>query len=112
MVSMVLGAVFPLLVMTGTHYAIVPVGINNRMTMGYDSLVYPNNLASNIAQGAATLAVAFKSKVEETRQLAYSAGITAVCGITEPALFVSMFLNVLLCIRLWQEVQQEDCLWA
>ncbi|NBH32443.1 PTS beta-glucoside transporter subunit EIIBCA [Clostridiaceae bacterium] len=87
LVSMVLGAVFPLLVMTGTHYAIVPVGINNRMTMGYDSLVYPNNLASNIAQGAATLAVAFKSKVEETRQLAYSAGITAVCGITEPALF-------------------------
>lgn len=87
LVSMVLGGLFPLLVMTGTHYAIVPVGINNRMTMGYDSLVYPNNLASNIAQGAATLAVAFKSKVEETRQLAYSAGITAVCGITEPALF-------------------------
>lgn len=87
LVSMVLGALFPLLVMTGTHYAIVPVGINNRMTMGYDSLVYPNNLASNIAQGAATLAVAFKSKVEETKQLAYSAGITAVCGITEPALF-------------------------
>ena len=49
--------------------------------------ICPNNLASNIAQGAATLAVAFKSKVEETRQLAYSAGITAVCGITEPALF-------------------------
>ena len=32
LVSMVLGALFPLLVMTGTHYAIVPVGINNRMT--------------------------------------------------------------------------------
>lgn len=87
LVSMVLGAVFPLLVMTGTHYAIVPVGINNRMTIGYDTMVYPNNLASNIAQGGATLAVAFKSKVAETKQLASSAGITAVCGITEPALF-------------------------
>ena len=87
LVSMVLGAVFPLLVMTGTHYAIVPVGINNRMTMGYDSMVYPNNLASNVAQGGATLAVAFKSKVAETKQLAMSAGITAVCGITEPALY-------------------------
>ena len=87
LVSMVLGAVFPLLVMTGTHYAIVPVGINNRMTMGYDSMVYPNNLASNVAQGGATLAVAFKSKVSETKQLAMSAGITAVCGITEPALY-------------------------
>ena len=87
LVSMILGAVFPLLVMTGTHYAIVPVGINNRMTMGYDSMVYPNNLASNVAQGGATLAVAFKSKVSETKQLAMSAGITAVCGITEPALY-------------------------
>lgn len=87
LVSMILGAVFPLLVMTGTHYAIVPVGINNRMTMGYDSMVYPNNLASNVAQGGATLAVAFKSKVSEIKQLAMSAGITAVCGITEPALY-------------------------
>lgn len=86
-VSTILGGLFPLLVMTGTHYAIVPIGINNRMTMGYDAMVYPNNLASNIAQGGATLAVAFKSKVTDIKQLASSAGITAVCGITEPALY-------------------------
>ena len=87
LVSTILGGLFPLLVMTGTHYAIVPIGINNRMTMGYDAMVYPNNLASNIAQGGATLAVAFKSKVSDIKQLATSAGITAVCGITEPALY-------------------------
>lgn len=87
LVSTILGALFPLLVMTGTHYAIVPIGINNRMTMGYDSMVYPNNLASNIAQGGATLAVALKSKVADIKQLASSSGITAVCGITEPALY-------------------------
>lgn len=86
-VSTVLGAIFPLLVMTGTHYAIVPIGINNRMTMGYDTMVYPNNLASNIAQGGATLAVGVKSKVSDIKQLAFSSGITAVCGITEPALY-------------------------
>ena len=87
LVSTILGALFPLLVMTGTHYAIVPIGINNRMTMGYDSMVYPNNLASNVAQGGATLAVALKSKVADIKQLASSSGITAVCGITEPALY-------------------------
>ena len=87
LVSTILGALFPLLVMTGTHYAIVPIGINNRMTMRYDSMVYPNNLASNIAQGGATLAVALKSKVADIKQLASSSGITAVCGITEPALY-------------------------
>ena len=73
--------------MTGTHYGIIPIGINNRMTTGFDTIVYPANLASNIAQGAATFAVAVKTKKNEVRQVASSAGITAVCGITEPALY-------------------------
>lgn len=87
LVPLVLGGIFPLLVMTGTHYGIIPIGINNRMTTGFDTIVYPANLASNIAQGAATLAVAFKTKSEDVKQLASSAGVTAVCGITEPALY-------------------------
>ena len=87
LVPTILGGLFPLLVMTGTHYGIIPIGINNRMTLGYDTIVHPGNLASNIAQGGATLAVAVKSKVSEVKQLASSAGITAVCGITEPALY-------------------------
>lgn len=87
LVPLILGGVFPLLVMTGTHYGIIPIGINNRMTTGYDTIVYPANLASNIAQGAATFAVAVKTKARAVRQLAASAGITAVCGITEPALY-------------------------
>ncbi len=87
LVPLALGGLFPLLVMTGTHYGIIPIGINNRMTTGFDTIVYPANLASNIAQGAATFAVAFKTKSQEVKQLATSAGITAVCGITEPALY-------------------------
>ena len=87
LVPLVLGGIFPLLVMTGTHYGIIPIGINNRMTTGYDTIVYPANLATNIAQGAATFAVGFKTKSSQVRELAISAGITAVCGITEPALY-------------------------
>ena len=87
LVPMLLGGLFPLLVMTGTHYGIIPIGINNRMTTGFDTIVYPANLASNIAQGAASFGVAFKTKSQEVRQIASSAAITAVCGITEPALF-------------------------
>lgn len=87
LVPLVLGGTFPLLVMTGTHYGIIPIGINNRMTTGFDTIVYPANLSSNIAQGAATFAVAVKTKSQEIKQLATSAGITAVCGITEPALY-------------------------
>lgn len=82
-----LGAFFPLLVMTGTHYGLVPIGANNIMTMGYDSIIGPGNLASNIAQGGAALAVGLKSKNSDEKQQAITAGITATCGITEPALF-------------------------
>lgn len=87
LVPMILGFTLPLLVMTGTHYGIVPIGINNRLSMGYDTFIYPPFLCSNIAQGGATLAVALKSKKQEIKQLASSAGLTAVCGITEPALY-------------------------
>lgn len=82
-----IGLLSPLLVMTGTHYGLVPVGINNRMTLGYDSFVNPGMLASNVAQGGAALAVALRTKKSDMKALATSAGITAVCGITEPALY-------------------------
>lgn len=87
LVPALVGGLTPLLVMTGTHYGLIPIGINNRMTIGYDTLIYPGMLGSNVAQGGAALAVALKSKKSEIRQLASSAGITAVCGITEPALY-------------------------
>ena len=87
LVPTLLGGLTPLFVMTGTHYGLVPIGINNRMTLGYDAIIYPGMLASNVAQGGAALAVAFKSKETDIKQLAMSAGITGVCGITEPALY-------------------------
>ncbi len=87
LVPALVGGLTPLLVMTGTHYGLIPIGINNRMTIGYDTLIYPGMLGSNVAQGGAALAVAVKSKKSEIKQLASSAGITAVCGITEPALY-------------------------
>ncbi|WP_250278516.1 beta-glucoside-specific PTS transporter subunit IIABC [[Clostridium] colinum] len=87
LVPTILGGIFPLLVMTGTHYAIIPMAINNRVTLGYDTILNPSNNPSNIGQGAASLAVALKTKNSEIKQIALSSGITGVCGITEPALY-------------------------
>lgn len=87
LMSTLLGGLLPFLVMTGTHHAITPIGINNRLTIGYDTVVYPGQLASNIAQGAAALAMSLKTKNPQKKQLASATGITAVCGITEPVLF-------------------------
>ena len=42
---------------------------------------------ANIAQGAATLAVFFLAKGEKLKGLAGASGVSAVLGITEPAIF-------------------------
>lgn len=87
LVPTLIGGLFPLMVMTGTHYGVVPIGANNVLSLGYDALIGPGALASNVAQGGAALAVAVKTRNKEMKSLAYSSGITAVCGITEPALY-------------------------
>lgn len=87
LVPTIIGALSPLLVMTGTHYGIIPIGINNIMTLGYDTLVGPGMLVSNVAQGGAALAISLKTKDSEFKQLASTSSITALCGITEPALY-------------------------
>ena len=46
----------------------------------------PGALASNGAQGGVALAIALKTK-DTKKVLASSAGITAICGITKPALY-------------------------
>lgn len=87
LVPLIIGTFFPLLVMTGMHYGIIPIGLNNLATMKFDTIVGPGSMTSNIAQGAAALAVSIRTKNSSIRQLATSAGITAVCGITEPAMY-------------------------
>ena len=87
LVPTVVGIFSPLLVMTGTHYGLIPIGTNNLGTVGHDAVVGPGMLVSNTAQGAAGLAVALRSKNPDTKQLASSAGVTGVLGITEPVLY-------------------------
>lgn len=83
----VIGAFMPFLVMTGMHYSLLPAYVNSLSVLGYETIIGPGNLPSNIAQGAAALCVAIKTKNKEFRQLSISGGITALLGITEPALF-------------------------
>lgn len=83
----VIGAFMPFLVMTGMHYSLLPAYVNSLSTLGHESIIGPGNLPSNIAQGAAALCVAIKTKNKNLRQLAVSSGVTALLGVTEPALF-------------------------
>ena len=47
----------------------------------------PVATAANVAQGAAAMAVAFKTKNEKTKSVALPASLSAFLGITEPAIF-------------------------
>ena len=82
-----LGAATPILVMTGTNQALFPLVFAMLGDYGYDSFVLPAMLAANIAVGAAALSISFVEKNVEKRSLAFSAGLTGVMGITEPAIF-------------------------
>lgn len=83
----VIGAFMPFLVMTGMHYSLLPAYVNSLSALGYETIIGPGNLPSNIAQGAAALCVAVKTKNKEFKQLSISSGVTALLGVTEPALF-------------------------
>lgn len=87
LVPLLLGAFSPLLVMMGMHYSLFPIAMSNLGALGYDTVLAPGMLAANIAQGGAALAVAVKTKDHELKQLASSSGVTAVLGITEPAMY-------------------------
>lgn len=82
----ILSAAFPFIVMTGMHHALTPVGLNAIATGG-DALIFVSQVCSNVAQGGAALAVAFRSKNENMKQLASASGVSALMGITEPALY-------------------------
>lgn len=83
----IFGGVFPILVMFGIHHSIVPLSIAQFTTMGTENILGPGALISNIAQGIASLVVAFRTKDKSLKQIASSSGITALMGITEPALY-------------------------
>ena len=83
----ILAAAFPFLVMTGMHHALTPIGLNAIATGGSDALIFVSQVCSNVAQGGAALAVAFRSKNHNMKQLASASGISALMGITEPALY-------------------------
>ena len=80
-------ALFPILVLTGTHNALIPLMIQMFATQGFDPVLVPSGLAANIAEGGAAAAVAVKSKDKKMKSTALGATISAIFGVTEPALY-------------------------
>lgn len=82
-----LAAVLPLMVVTGMHKAMIPYAVSSMSELGAELLYLPASLAHNIAESGACFAVAIRTKDQKLRSTAISAGISALFGITEPALY-------------------------
>ncbi len=83
-----LSAAMPFIVMTGMHYALIPLAVNNLALLGFDALLLTTMFCSNLAQGGASFGVGFKTKNTETKSEGVACGISAVvAGVTEPAMY-------------------------
>ena len=81
-------AVFPFIVMTGMHHTFTPIKLGMIATTGFEGFICIAEFCSNMAQGAAALAVSIKSKNKDLKQTSGSSAFSAlVAGITEPALY-------------------------
>lgn len=80
-------AILPFMISMGMHKALVPYAVSSIADPGFEMLYMPASLAHNISEGGACLGVALKTKDENLRSAAISAGISGLFGITEPALY-------------------------
>ena len=84
----IMGALWPLLVITGMHRVFTPTILQTISETGMEGTVMPSEIGANLSLGGVSLAVAFKTKNSELRQTALAAASSAlIAGTTEPALY-------------------------
>ena len=84
--GLVIGGLNQLIVVTGIHHIFNFLEVQllaNTGTNPYNAII----TASVAAQGGASLAVAMKTKSKKLKALAYPSTLSAMLGITEPAIF-------------------------
>nr|WP_315527889.1 beta-glucoside-specific PTS transporter subunit IIABC [Carnobacterium maltaromaticum] len=81
-----IGGFWQVFIMFGLHWGFIPIALNNYATLGYD-VVMMAGLATPLAMAGVTLAIFVKTKNEKLKEIAFPAFLSAVFGITEPALY-------------------------
>ena len=82
----VVGGLWQVLVMFGLHWAIVPMMLNNLATQGFDTAMV-GMFGTTFAQVGAVAAIWIKTKNKKTKSLCAPAFISAIAGVTEPAIY-------------------------
>ncbi len=83
------GLIYAPFVITGMHHSFIAIETQllADIVITGGTFIFPIAAMSNIAQGGAALAVGFTTKDLKTKGIAIPSGVTALLGITEPAMF-------------------------
>lgn len=83
------GLVYTPITMTGLHHSFIAIETQllaaKAVTGG--SFIFTTASMNNVAQGAAVLAVLFLTKDQKQKSICSASGVSALLGITEPAMF-------------------------
>ncbi|EIE1224658.1 PTS transporter subunit EIIC [Vibrio vulnificus] len=85
----VFGLTRPITIVFGIHHSMTPISLNNFALYGKD-LLMPIMCLGNLAIAGATMAIWYKQRQYATKEqssITLGSGVTAILGITEPALF-------------------------
>ncbi|PJJ29140.1 beta-glucoside-specific PTS transporter subunit IIABC [Lacrimispora celerecrescens] len=85
--GLLMGGLMSVIVITGMHYAFFPSTFDGLGGVGYDILLLPMSIVSNMGQCGAVLGAAFKIKDKKMKTIAFSSALSALFGITEPAIY-------------------------
>ena len=86
--GLLFGFIYSPIVVTGLHQSFPAIEIPLLpVNGGVGDFIFPVASMANVAQGAAALAVFFKTRDAKLKGLAGAGGASAVFGITEPAIF-------------------------
>lgn len=83
----ILGLCWPVMIIFGLHWGVIPIVMNNYATFGVDNIM-PIVVATGFAITGACLAIFVKTKNPKLKQFTGSAVISAFLGgVTEPAIY-------------------------
>lgn len=84
--GILLGGTMSLIIMTGMHWALVPIAILAIAEQGFDYIL-PIMFVANLGQAGAAFGVFLRSRNVQFKSLALSTSFSAMMGITEPAMY-------------------------
>ena len=82
----VIGGLWQVVVIFGVHWGVTPMCLANYDLYGMDTFQAFQTMAV-IAQAGAVFGVFIKARNKKTKNMALSAGVTGIFGITEPAIY-------------------------